>query len=293
HGSRSQHACRGTGARNSSTRPRARCDGRLEPSAARRFGTRGTRACEHDHNGRGRAPDDRVPRELDRARRIADVRQQHLPGSPVHGAGDAAARAILPLPQSGREHVEGARAPLGARSVQFVSEDIDASGARRHPRLDQRAAALSNAFPAIAMKPYSDACDRNRDPILNVIKDWFVAPGEVLEIGSGTGQHAVYFARQLPHLQWIATDRAENHAGIKAWLDEAQLPNVRGPLELDVNEEVWPVERVDYVFSANTAHIMSWPEVEKMFEGVGRVLRSGGVFCLYGPFNRDGQFTSE
>jgi SAM-dependent methyltransferase len=143
------------------------------------------------------------------------------------------------------------------------------------------------------MKPHSEACDRNRDPILKVIKDWFIAPGEVLEIGSGTGQHAVYFAAQLPHLQWIASDRAENHEGIKAWMDEAQVPNLRGPLELDVSLEQWPVDRVDYVFSANTAHIMGWPEVEKMFAGIGRVLRPAGVFCLYGPFNRDGQFTSE
>ena len=143
------------------------------------------------------------------------------------------------------------------------------------------------------MKPHSDACDRNRDPILAVIKEWFIAPGEVLEIGSGTGQHAVYFAAHLPHLQWIATDRAENHAGITAWVDEAQVSNVRGPVELNVSQEPWPVEHVDYVFSANTSHIMSWAEVEKMFAGVGRVLRPAGVFCLYGPFNRDGQFTSE
>jgi SAM-dependent methyltransferase len=143
------------------------------------------------------------------------------------------------------------------------------------------------------MKPHSDACERNREPILKVIKDWFIAPGSVLEIGSGTGQHAVYFAEHLPHLQWIATDRAENHAGIAAWIEDARLPNVRGPLPLDVCEETWPVEQVDYVFSANTAHIMSWPEVEQMFAGIGRVLRAAGVFCLYGPFNCNGQFTSD
>lgn len=143
------------------------------------------------------------------------------------------------------------------------------------------------------MKPYSDACERNRDPILEVIKAWFLAPGVVLEIGSGTGQHAVYFAAQLPHLQWIATDRAEHHPGIKAWIDDAQLQNVRGPVELDVTQASWPVDRCDYVFSANTAHIMSWPEIEKMFEGIGRVLAPAGVFCLYGPFNRNGQYTSD
>jgi cyclopropane fatty-acyl-phospholipid synthase-like methyltransferase len=143
------------------------------------------------------------------------------------------------------------------------------------------------------MKPYSEACDRNRDPILSVLKDSFTAPGTVLEIGSGTGQHAVYFARNLPHLQWIATDRDDNHPGIIAWMKEEGTSNLQGPLSLDVTNEQWPVEQADYIFSANTAHIMSWPMVQKMFAGVGRVLSANGVFCLYGPFNRDGEFTSE
>jgi SAM-dependent methyltransferase len=143
------------------------------------------------------------------------------------------------------------------------------------------------------MKPFSDACERNREPILSVIKEWFFAPGAVLEIGAGTGQHAVYFAERLPHLTWISTDRAENHAGIKAWFAEAALSNLRGPLELDVEMPTWPVDSVDYVFSANTSHIMSWPQVEKMFVGISRVLCPQGVFCLYGPFNRNGEFTSE
>jgi cyclopropane fatty-acyl-phospholipid synthase-like methyltransferase len=143
------------------------------------------------------------------------------------------------------------------------------------------------------MKPYSEACERNRDPILKVLKEWFTAPGTVLEIGSGTGQHAVYFARHLPHLQWIATDRDENHPGIAAWMQEEGSANLQGPLSLDVTNEQWPVEQADYIFSANTAHIMSWPMVQSMFEGVERVLRSDGVFCLYGPFNHDGEFTSD
>jgi SAM-dependent methyltransferase len=143
------------------------------------------------------------------------------------------------------------------------------------------------------MKPWSEACERNREPILAVLKQRFAAPGTVLEIGAGTGQHAVYFARELPHLQWIATDRKENHAGIRAWIEEASLPNVAGPLELDVAQALWPIEHADYVFSANTAHIMSWLEVERMFAGIARVLRSSGVFCLYGPFNRNGEYTSE
>jgi cyclopropane fatty-acyl-phospholipid synthase-like methyltransferase len=143
------------------------------------------------------------------------------------------------------------------------------------------------------VKIRSEACERNRDPILGVLRQWFAAPGTVLEIGAGTGQHAVYFAERLPHLQWIATDCAENHPAIREWIVDAGLPNVRGPLELDVTNETWPATEVDYVFSANSAHIMGWSEVEAMFAGIGRVLRPGGCFCLYGPFKADGQFTSD
>lgn len=143
------------------------------------------------------------------------------------------------------------------------------------------------------MKPYSDACERNRGPILKVLQQWFVTPGTVLEIGTGTGQHAVYFAQALPHLTWLATDRAENLPGIQLWFDEGALPNLRGPQPLNVLDAAWHVGDVTHVFSANTAHIMSWREVEAMFAGVGAVLKPGGKFCLYGPFNRDGQFTSE
>jgi cyclopropane fatty-acyl-phospholipid synthase-like methyltransferase len=143
------------------------------------------------------------------------------------------------------------------------------------------------------MKPCSEACERNRDPILKVLKEWFLAPGVVLEIGAGTGQHAVYFAEHMPHVQWIATDCEENHAGIAAWIEEFALPNLRGPLRLEVSENAWPVVQANYVFSANTVHIMGWSEVQRMFAGIGRVLQPAGVFCLYGPFNRNGQFTSE
>jgi cyclopropane fatty-acyl-phospholipid synthase-like methyltransferase len=141
--------------------------------------------------------------------------------------------------------------------------------------------------------PFSEASERNRDPILAVLEQRFVAPGTVLEIGAGTGQHAVHFARHMSHLHWIATDREENHPGIAAWLREAALPNLHGPLTLDVNAANWPVDAVEYVYSANTAHIMSWQEIEKMFAGILRVLRPGGLFALYGPFNRNGQYTSD
>lgn len=143
------------------------------------------------------------------------------------------------------------------------------------------------------MKPHSEACERNRGPILQVLQQWMIAPGTVLEIGSGTGQHAVHFAAAMPHLRWVATDLEENHAGIAAWIEESALQNLSGPVTLDVRDTDWPFSNVQYAFSANTAHIMSWEEVAHMFGGIARVLRHRGLFFLYGPFNRNGQFTSE
>ena len=143
------------------------------------------------------------------------------------------------------------------------------------------------------MKPYSDACDENREPILEVIRQEFSACRTVLEIGSGTGQHAVYFGRQLPQLTWQPSDIAGNHPGINAWRSEAGLGNVPPPLQLDVSRDDWPAVCYDGVFSANTCHIMSWGEVESMFRGIGRVLLPGGVLCLYGPFNYRNAYTSD
>lgn len=133
------------------------------------------------------------------------------------------------------------------------------------------------------MKPFSEACERNREPILAVLKRVFADRRAVLEIGSGTGQHAAYFAPELPHLRWQASDVAANLPGIRAWGVE--------PIELDV-ENAWPSLSVDAVFSANTAHIMSWPQVERMFAGVANLLPSNGVFALYGPFHYGGRPTS-
>jgi len=143
------------------------------------------------------------------------------------------------------------------------------------------------------MKPYSEASERNREPILGVLQQWFAKPGTVLEIGAGTGQHAVHFAQHLPHLNWNPTDRAENLPGIRSWVAESGVANLSDPQPLDVVVHPWPIERADYVFTANTAHIMSWKEVEALFEGVAGVLEPRGVFALYGPVNRDGEFTSE
>ena len=141
-------------------------------------------------------------------------------------------------------------------------------------------------------KPYSAACDNNRQPILEVIEVLFSGCREVLEIGSGTGQHAAYFAQRLPHLVWHSSDLQENHAGIKLWLDEAELANTPPPLLLDVNQTHWPELNVEAVFSANTIHIIDWTSVRAMIAGAGRLLPEKGILALYGPFNYDNAYTS-
>jgi cyclopropane fatty-acyl-phospholipid synthase-like methyltransferase len=142
-------------------------------------------------------------------------------------------------------------------------------------------------------KPFSESSEQNRAPILAVLRDVFADRSHVLEIGSGTGQHAVYFGAELPHLVWQTADVPQHHRGIRAWLDEAALPNVLPPLALEASQPHWRSGRYDAVFSANTLHIMSWPEVEHFFEGVAAVLEPGGVLAVYGPFNYNGAYTSE
>ncbi len=142
------------------------------------------------------------------------------------------------------------------------------------------------------MKPFSEACEENKQPILQVIHPLFQAVRSLLEIGSGTGQHAVHFAAAMPGLTWQTSDCAENLPGIRAWRAEAGLDNLPEPIELDVQGR-WPEQTFEAVFSANTTHIMSWPQVEAMFQGIGRILQPGGVFALYGPFNYRGDYTSE
>ena len=142
-------------------------------------------------------------------------------------------------------------------------------------------------------KPWSESCDQNREPILEVIRPLFRESKGILEIGSGTGQHAVFFAKQLPHLQWHTSDQSDYHAGISMWIEEAGLQNVHGPYQLDVMQTSWPRLDVDAVFSANSAHIMDEAMVEAMFAGVGAMLSDDGLFILYGPFNYAGSYTSE
>jgi cyclopropane fatty-acyl-phospholipid synthase-like methyltransferase len=141
-------------------------------------------------------------------------------------------------------------------------------------------------------KPSAPSCERNRDPILGVLREHFADRHKVLEIGSGTGQHAVYFAAAMPQWQWQCTDRTENLPGIQQWLDEAALPNTPPPLALDVNG-AWPAGIYDAVFSANTLHIMSWDEVELLFAHLTAITGAGAKLAIYGPFNYGGRYTSE
>ena len=141
-------------------------------------------------------------------------------------------------------------------------------------------------------KPFAPACERNRDPILEVLREHFADRRRVLELGSGTGQHAVHFAGALPHLSWQASDRTANLPGIRMWLDEARLPNTPPPIELDVNGP-WPGSTFDAVFSANTLHIMGWDDVVLLFRALPGVVADDAILAIYGPFNYGGRFTSE
>jgi cyclopropane fatty-acyl-phospholipid synthase-like methyltransferase len=145
----------------------------------------------------------------------------------------------------------------------------------------------------VANIPYSSAANRNRQPILEELRSLLPRRGTLLEIGSGTGQHAVFFSRNLPHLLWQPTDRKENLTGLEARFLAEPEKNLLPPLELDVIRDSWPDRIYDAAYSANTAHIMSWEEVTAMFAGVAAHLATGARFCLYGPFNINGCFTSE
>jgi SAM-dependent methyltransferase len=158
-------------------------------------------------------------------------------------------------------------------------------------------------------KPYSPSCDRNKDPILAVLREHFADRRRVLEIGSGTGQHAVHFAAAMPWLTWQCTDAEESLDGIRMWLEDARLPNMPEPFALQARTQPTPgftpplaqrhdamhydLMRYDAVFSANTLHIMGWPEVQALFASLPAVLADDAVVAIYGPFNRDGNFSSD
>jgi SAM-dependent methyltransferase len=142
-------------------------------------------------------------------------------------------------------------------------------------------------------KPFSPACERNREPILAVLRDAFAARRRVLEIGSGSGQHAVHFAAAMPWLTWQCSDVSGNLGGIAAWLDEARLPNTPAAIALDVARDPWPPASFDAVFTANSLHIMDWASVQALFAGLARVLADEATVVAYGPFNRGGGYTSD
>ncbi len=141
-------------------------------------------------------------------------------------------------------------------------------------------------------KSFSQACENNKEPILQIIKTIFLESTTVWEIGSGTGQHACYFAQHLPHLTWQPTDRRENIEDIDCWVDEAGLTNIRKSLVLNVTDKEWPCQSIDALFTANTLHIMHWEEVECFFNRLNQYLTEQASICIYGPFNYEGQYTS-
>jgi SAM-dependent methyltransferase len=173
------------------------------------------------------------------------------------------------------------RTPAAGLSIHGVQTPC-AHGVASPPSLDMR----------LHDKPYSPACDENKAPILAVLAPLFADARSVLEIGSGTGQHAVHFAAAMPHLTWQCSDQAVQLPGISLWLAEAGLPNTPPPLALDVDAP-WPEGEFDAAFSANTVHIMSLPQVERLFHGVARLLPTGGPFVLYGPFSDGGKHSSD
>lgn len=142
-------------------------------------------------------------------------------------------------------------------------------------------------------KPYAASCEQNQQVILNELKKIFTEQGEVLEIGSGTGQHAVFFSAHLPQLIWQTSDLVSQHVAINQWLNEVEHHRIKPPLELDVDMLSWPIGEKDYIFSANITHIISTEQSKKMLQHVAQHLKSGGLFAQYGPFNYHGKYTSD
>ena len=140
-------------------------------------------------------------------------------------------------------------------------------------------------------KPFSQSCEENQEVILDTISPYLQEDIKALEIGSGTGQHAVYFCTKIPQLIWQTSDLAENLPGINAWIDEANLSNLVRPVELDVGS-YWPEKKYDVVFSANTFHIMNQAQVEQCMLGCAKCLKPQAYLIIYGPFNYNGSYTS-
>ena len=146
------------------------------------------------------------------------------------------------------------------------------------------------------MPLFSASADRNKEPILEVISSTLENSQHVLEIGSGTGQHAVYFAEQMPHLRWQPTDFGDYLPDLNAYIQASSIGNLASTIELDVRNLPWQLNSlkvaVDTVFTANTLHIMGWEAVESFFTGVEQILQSAGHLIVYGPFKYNGDFTT-
>jgi len=145
-------------------------------------------------------------------------------------------------------------------------------------------------------KPFSQACENNKQAILTILEQVFLKSTQVLEIGSGTGQHAVYFAKHLAQLNWQTSDLPVNHQGINQWINDFPSNNLKRPIDIDLNHPWFEIpndKTIDGIYSANTLHIISWPLVERFFTEASVNLAPEGTLCLYGPFNYQNKFTSE
>ena len=143
-------------------------------------------------------------------------------------------------------------------------------------------------------KPFAPACERNWQPILEILTTYLMpdSSGTLLEVGSGTGQHAVYLAPLLPSWQWLPSDLPSQLAGIEQWRQSSTAENILAPQELDLSAS-WPDVSVDVVFTANTLHIISEALVENFVSGAASSLEEGGLLMIYGPFKYSGEFTSD
>lgn len=141
-------------------------------------------------------------------------------------------------------------------------------------------------------RPYAESCDQNREPIRQILNEFVEGKQSVLEIGSGTGQHAVYFADCYPWLNWQTSELKENHKGIQAWIDHSELNNIVTPIELDAAGE-WPQYSYDLLYTANTIHIMSESQVEALFDQCVSCMHDSSLLLMYGPFNYQGMYTSD
>ncbi len=142
-------------------------------------------------------------------------------------------------------------------------------------------------------KPFSAACERNQEPILSVMKQYITKDDRrLLEIGSGTGQHAVYLAPHFPQVEWHPSDVQANLSGMKLWFDETRIPSIRPSLKLEIGKHELPKLKFDIAFTANTFHIMHWKEVKSLIKQFGGRLREGSRVFIYGPFKYNGEFTS-